>query len=103
MRFNTRLFFILFSAGLLGVLSFLLLVDLDGLVSIIPLPPGTKVPTFTLTLRLLSMIQPAIILLVAVLLGVLLAPKVGLSSPFAEAVASGGDILSALRPQIAPG
>jgi len=103
MRFNTRLFFILWAAGLVGILSFLLLVDLNALLGIIPFPVGTKVPTFTPALRLLSAIQPAIILLVAVLLGVILAPKVGLSSPVAEAAASGGDILSAFRPQIVPG
>ncbi len=103
MPYKTRLFIILWLAGLVGILSFLLLVDLNGLVSLIPLPPGTNVPTFTLALRLLSSIQPAIILLVAVLLGVVLAPKVGLSAPVAEAAASGGNIVSALKPQIVPG
>ena len=103
MHFKTRLFFILWSAGLIGILSFLLLVDLDALVSTLRLPPGTEIPTFTLTLRLLGVIQPAILLLVAVLIGVFLSPKLGLSSPIAEAVASGGDITSALRPQIVPG
>ena len=103
MRSNTRLFFLLWSAGVIGILSFLLLVDLDAFLSTIPFPPGTKIPTFTLWLRLLSVIQPAIILLVAVLLGVILAPKVGLSSPVAEAAVSGGDIFLALKPQIVPG
>lgn len=40
---------------------------------------------------------------VAVLVGVALASKVGLSSPVAEAAASGGDTVSALKPQIIPG
>jgi len=42
-------------------------------------------------------------LAVAVLVGVALASKVGLSSPVAEAAASGGDTVSALKPQIIPG
>ncbi|MBX3424032.1 MAG: CPBP family intramembrane metalloprotease [Pirellulaceae bacterium] len=49
------------------------------------------------------MIQQAIILSVTVLIGVGLASKVGLSSPVAEAVASGGDSVSAFKPQIIPG
>jgi hypothetical protein len=40
---------------------------------------------------------------VTVFVGVLLASKVGLSSPFAEALANGGDKMAALRPQIIPG
>jgi len=51
----------------------------------------------------LSLIQQAVILAVAVLVGVALASKVGLSSPVAEAAASGGDTVSALKPQIIPG
>jgi hypothetical protein len=102
MRFNTRLFVILWLAGLTGVLSFLL-IDLDALIAILPVPAGTEIPTFTPALKLLSLIQPAIILSVAVLVGVALASKVGLSSPVAEAAASGGDSVSAFKPQIIPG
>ncbi|HLG16540.1 MAG TPA: CPBP family intramembrane glutamic endopeptidase [Blastocatellia bacterium] len=51
----------------------------------------------------MSLIQQAVILAVAVLVGVALASKVGLSSPVAEAAASGGDTVSALKPQIIPG
>ena len=102
MRFTTRLFIILWLAGLAGVLS-LLLIDLDALIKILPIPAGTEIPTFTPALKLLSLIQPAIILSVAVLVGVALASKVGLSSPVAEAAASGGDPVSAFRPQIIPG
>ena len=54
-------------------------------------------------LRLLSLIQPAILLILAVLTGVGLAPKVGLASPAAEAAASGGNVAAALRPQLLPG
>lgn len=102
MRFNTRLFVILWLAGLAGILS-LLLIDLDALIKILPIPAGTEIPTFTPALKILSLIQPAVILAVAVLAGVALAPKVGLSSPAAEAAASGGDTVSAFKPQIIPG
>jgi hypothetical protein len=102
MRFNTRLFFILWLAGFAGVLS-LLLIDLEALIKILPIPAGTEIPTFTPALKLLSLIQPAVILSVAVLVGVVFASKVGLSSPMAEAAASGGDSVSAFKPQIIPG
>lgn len=102
MRFNTRLFVILWLAGLAGVLS-LLFVDLDALIKILPIPAGTEIPTITPAFKLLSLIQPAVIVSVAVLVGVALAPKVGLSSPVAEAAASGGNLVSAYKPQIIPG
>src|SRR5215213_3042167 len=102
MRFNTRLFVILWLAGLVGVIS-LLLLDLNDVIAILPIPAGTEIPTFTPTLKLLSLVQPAVILAVAVLVGVVLASKVGLSSPVAEAAASGGDSVSAFKPQIIPG
>lgn len=102
MRFNTRLFVILWLAGFGGCLS-LLLIDLDALIKIVPIPAGTQIPEFTPALKLLSLIQPAVLLAVAVLVGVALAPKVGLSSPVAEAAASGGDPISAFKPQIIPG
>ncbi len=102
MRFKTRLFIILWLAGLAGVLS-LLLIDFDALIAILSVPSGTVIPTITPALKLLSLIQPAVILSVAVLVGVMLASKVGLSSPVAEAAASGGDSVSALKPQIVPG
>ena len=80
-----------------------MLIDLDALVAILPVPTGTKIPTLTPALKLLSLIQPAVILSVAVLVGVVPASKVGLSSPVAEAAASGGNLASALKPQIIPG
>ncbi|NQV72097.1 CPBP family intramembrane metalloprotease [bacterium] len=97
-----KLFLILFAAGLLGVFSFFL-VDLSALIAILPIPAGTEVPSITPALKLLSLIQPAVILFVAILAGVALAPKVGLSSPVAEAVAGGGQLSSAFKPQIIPG
>ena len=102
MNAKTKLFLVLCLVGLAGVFSFLL-VDLTALIAILPIPAGTEVPTFTPALKLLSLIQPAMILSVAVLVGVVLASKVGLSSPVAETVVSGGGLISALRLQIVPG
>ena len=102
MRFNTRLFFILWIAGVIGVASFLL-VDLNAMLHSMPFPAGTEIPDFNFTLKLLSLIQPTVLLAIAVFVGVLLAPKVGLSAPFAEAVANDGDWIAALRPQVIPG
>ena len=102
MRFNTRLFFILWIAGLIGVASFLL-VDLNAMLHSVPFPAGTEIPDFNSTLKLLSLIQPSVLLAITVFVGVLLAPKVGLSAPFAEALANDGDKIAALKPQIIPG
>lgn len=102
MRFKTRLFMILWLAGFAGVLS-LLWVDLNALIAILPFPVGTEVPAITPALKFLSLVQPAIILSVAVLIGVSLASRVGLSAPVAEAAAGGGDLVSAFKPQIVPG
>jgi len=102
MNFKTRLFLILWIAGLAGVLSFLL-VDLSALLANLPVTAGTGLPFSPLLLKLLSMIQTSILLSVAVFVGVALASRVGLSSPAAEAAAGKGNIASALTPQIAPG
>jgi membrane protease YdiL (CAAX protease family) len=102
MRPNTRLFVILWLAGFAGVLS-TLLIDLEALLKILPLPPDTELPMSMKWLKVVSLIQPAVLVAIAVLIGVGLAPKVGLSSPVAEAAASGGGVISALRPQIVPG
>jgi hypothetical protein len=102
MRFKTRLFVILLSAGLTGVLS-VLLIDLLALVALLPVPAGTEIPPITPAIKLLSLIQPGILLALAVLAGVALAHRVGLSSPAAEAAASGSPVGPALKPQIVPG
>jgi len=102
MNVQIKLFLILLTAGLLGVFSFLL-VDLSALIAILPIPAGTEIPPITPGLKILSLVQPSVILLVAVLVGVALASKVGLTSPVAEAAASGTDLVSALKPQIVPG
>ncbi|HEY0083227.1 MAG TPA: CPBP family intramembrane glutamic endopeptidase [Pyrinomonadaceae bacterium] len=102
MSFKTRLFFILLTAGLAGVLSFLL-VDLPALVALLPVPAGVEIPQITPAIKLLSLIQPAMLLALAVFSGVALAHKVGLSSPAAEAAARGNHVWPALKPQIVPG
>ncbi|HYG09648.1 MAG TPA: hypothetical protein VD835_06720 [Pyrinomonadaceae bacterium] len=84
MKVKTKLFLILWLAGLAGVLSFLL-VDLSALLSILLLPSATEIPTMTPALKLLSLIQPLAVLSLAVFVGVALASKIGLSSPVAEA------------------
>ena len=102
MSVRVAFFLILFIAGFVGVLS-ILLIDLNALVGILPVPAGTEVPNITTSLKLLSLVQPTVILFVAVLAGVLFAPQVGLSSPLATAAAKGEDYLAAIRPQILPG
>jgi len=97
-----RLFLILFAMGMLGVVSFLL-VDLTELIALAPKPDGAEVPTVTTSLKFLGLIQPAVLLALAVFGGVRLAHQVGLSAPFAEALARRGDAVAALKPQLVPG
>jgi hypothetical protein len=86
MRFNTRLFVILWLAGFAGVIS-ILAIDFNGLIAILP---GEEIPAITPALKILSLVQPSILLAIAVLVGVALARKVGLSAPIAEAATAGG-------------
>lgn len=102
MSFKTRLFLILWLAGVAGVLSFLL-VDLGALLAQLPVPAGTEVPRITPAIKILTLIQPLVLMSVAVLIGVVLASKVGLSSPVAEAAAGKRQIGPALKPQVIPG
>ena len=102
LSFRKRLFLILFLAGLAGVVSFLL-VDLAALIALVPLPPETQRPVITPAFKVLSLIQPGVLLAVAVLAGILLAPKLGLTAPFAESLAAGRGGVAPLRPQILPG
>ena len=99
---RTKLFLILWLAGMAGAVS-LLLMDIPALVANVPLPPGTVVPPFTPVVKLLTVVQPAVLLTIAVLIGVTLASRVGLSSPMAEAIARNGPWRAALGPQILPG
>lgn len=102
MRFNFRLFIVLLVVGLAGISS-LLLLDLNGLIAVLPNSSKTEIPQTNLAFKLLSLIQPTILLAVAVLVGVALASKVGLSAPAAQAAAGGNNIISAIKPQIIPG
>jgi Type II CAAX prenyl endopeptidase Rce1-like len=102
-----KLFLILWLAGLAGILSFLL-VDLNELLPRIfenfPLSERPEIPEFTPLLKVLSLIQPTIIMSLAVLAGVGLAKKVGLHAPASEALAGNGEkFWPALKPQIVPG
>lgn len=102
MNDQRRLFLILWLAGMVGVVSFLL-VDLSQLIALFPLPPDVEKPAVTPLLKFGSLLQPAALLAIAVLTGTVLARKVGLTSPVAEALASGGDAMQAFRPQGVPG
>jgi hypothetical protein len=89
---------------MLGVLSFLL-VDLEALVRSIPRPAGetpVELPPPVL-FKLVTIIQPTVIMTIALLVGIWLASRVGLHAPAAEAAASGNGVLAKLRPQILPG
>ena len=102
MKPRQRLFLILWLAGIAGVLSFLF-VDLSALIAMIPRPEGTP-PTALppILIKILAVIQPGVLTTLAVLLGVWLAPKIGLHSPAAEAIAEHKPFLPALRPQVIP-
>jgi len=102
LSFRKRLFLILFLAGFAGVLSFLL-VDLAALIALVPVPLGSQPPVVTPALKFLSLIQPAVLLVVAVLTGIVLAPKLGLTAPLAESFAAGRPALAPLRRQLLPG
>jgi len=73
--------------GLLGVAS-LWLVPFEALLPEID---------FTSQLRLLSLIQPAVLTLIAICVGQYLAPKVGLGAPLVDAVLAGSTVTAALR------
>lgn len=102
MKFKTRLFLILWIAGIAGVLS-ILLIDLSALMANLPVTARATLPFPPLVVKLLGTIQPTVLLAIAVFMGVTLAPRVGLSAPASEAVAARGDVMPALKPQIFPG
>lgn len=102
MSYKTRLFVILFLAGFAGIVS-VLLIDLEALVTALSLRDNGDVPQITTSIKILSLIQPAILLALAVFIGVALASKVGLSAPVAEAAAARLNIGSPLKSQILPG
>jgi hypothetical protein len=101
MQTKTKLFVILWIAGMTGILSFLL-VDLSALLATLPATAGKALPFSPLGIKLISTLQPTVLMSLAVLVGVILASKVGLSAPAAEAAAQGQSLTSALKPQIFP-
>ena len=101
MTYRTKLSGLLFLAGFAGILSFLL-VDLSAVLAMVPAKEGTTLPSPWL-LKVLSLIQPTVLLALAVFVGVLLSPKVNLSAPAFEALARGTSFIAAFKPQIIPG
>lgn len=101
MTYRTKLSGLLFLAGFAGILS-LLLLDLSAVLAMVPAREGTELPSPWL-LKLLSLIQPTVLLALAVFVGVSLSPKVNLSAPAFEALARGRSFIAALKPQIIPG
>src|SRR3954468_3183751 len=96
---RTKLFLILFLAGFAGVLS-IVFIDLDALVQSLPVTAGKGLPAAAWVLKLVSLIQPTVLVAVAVLIGSSLAHKVNLAAPAFEALARGDSFLNALRPQL---
>ncbi|HBE81826.1 MAG TPA: CPBP family glutamic-type intramembrane protease [Pyrinomonadaceae bacterium] len=98
-----RLFLLLWIAGFTGVLSFLL-VDISALIKMLPEAEGMSQPDIPMSvIRLLAVIQPGVLVTLAVLAGMWLAPKAGLHAPATEALAERRPFFPALRPQIIPG
>lgn len=99
---RTKLFAILWLAGMAGVLT-VLLIDLSALVANLPAAAGTEMPFHPLVIKLLSVAQTGFLLTIAIFAGLQLAPRVGLSAPAAEALTSNNSFVSALKPQLLPG
>lgn len=99
---RTKLFAILWFAGIAGVLSFLL-IDLSAFLANLPATAGSEMPFHPLIIKLLSVAQTAFLLTIAIFIGIQLAPRVGLSAPASEALARDNSFVSALKPQLLPG
>jgi hypothetical protein len=91
---SIKRFAVLWLAGMAGIVSLL------GMNLPIPEDAALQLPLWGI--KLLSLIQPTILLFVAVWIGIALAHKVGLSAPLAEAVASGASVSKAIQPQLLP-
>ena len=87
---------------MLGVLSFLT-VDLEAVVALLPGASMADIPFSPFVMKLVSLIQPSVLVAIAVGVGVGLAHRVGLHSPAAEAAANGDPVMAKLKPQILPG
>lgn len=93
-RFDRRLFLALWLLGLLGLLS-LLTAPLE-----VMQPAGLDVTP--LQFRLLSLVNPFILLTLAVAIGGFLAPRIGLDAPVVRAVLERRPVSPVLRPQLIP-
>lgn len=85
-----------------GVLS-LLLIDLSAVLAAIPAGLAPNELPSPAILKIISLIQPTVLLTIAVVTGILLAHRVGLHAAVAEAVARGEGFLAKLKPQLLPG
>jgi hypothetical protein len=99
-----RSFVIIWSAGFIGILSFLL-VDISAIIAMIPVAADAKPVELPppILLKTLTVVQPAVLMTLAAIVGVAFASRVGLHAPSAEAVAAGESFLSKLKPQLLPG
>ena len=86
----------LFSLGLLGVVSSIPLIPRLLALQSTPLPMSVKM------IQLISVAQSSVLLLLMVWLGSVLSKKVGLTSPVIFAMAHSKDIYKELKPQILP-
>ncbi|AIE76053.1 CPBP family intramembrane glutamic endopeptidase [Synechocystis sp. PCC 6714] len=90
------------------VTALLVLIALPGVVatSWLALPLLVDVSKITVPLEILQIataVQSTVLVTVAALIGATVAQKVGLSTPTISALASGGKVFEALRPQLLPG
>lgn len=99
---RTKLFLILWLTGMTGVISVLAL-DIEAVVAILPGASMDALPFSPFLIKLVSMVQPMVLIAAAAGIGVGIANKLGLHAPAAEAAAEGAPILAALRPQLLPG
>jgi hypothetical protein len=93
---NARLFLAAWVVGLPGVIA----------VAFLAVPvfvAGRPLPVPLWAAQLASVAQGAVLLAVAVLAGVALAPRVGLTAPVLSAFAAAQSLSLALRPQLVPG
>jgi hypothetical protein len=90
--------------GRRGLAWRLVLLGLVGVASLAlaPLEELVPVPIDPLALRLLALVQPTMLVLAAVAVGLWAAPKVGLDAPALRAWAEGRPVWPALRVQLAP-
>ncbi|MGB3200657.1 MAG: CPBP family intramembrane glutamic endopeptidase [Nodosilinea sp.] len=83
--------------------SLLWLLGLPGVLSLVVLPLPVEVGATVYWVKALVLVQPTILLSLAVLAGVQFAQRVGLSAPVAEAVVQRQSWRQAIAPQLLPG